>query len=259
MTALKVLETNILHASDVIYWVDGTTASSEDNMLRLLRPLIVKIKTGPSDLQILNAAGKTALWRRSDGIMVDGMADESDKAFPAASPYDLTGTAYDPEGRYNPRTFSISAGAAGGHTLVLLPSPFGASLGKAGGLIGTLRWNGSQDPVPWAILSLEVTTDLGAPLVFRSQADGSGDFKLSMKQLPPLPEGIDHYAAVLTIEALADADADMPIDPDELLSMTLGDLETADTFSTGLDLQVVPGEIRLLRSLNKDYLSVKPN
>ena len=26
MAAIKVLETNVLHASDVLYWLDGTTA-----------------------------------------------------------------------------------------------------------------------------------------------------------------------------------------------------------------------------------------
>lgn len=259
MTELKVLETIIIHASDVIYWVDGTTASNEEVMERLSRPVAVQLTARPSDLQMLHGNGKTAFWRRSDGLIVDGLADEADKAFPPTVPYTLAGSVSDPERRYNPRLFSITAGAAAGHRIVLYPSPLGARFSKAGGLKGTLRWSGTETIVPWALLTLEVEIALDTSMIFRTQADDRGDFLLSVKGLPPLPEGIDHYDAELTVAAPTASATHAPTDPADLTAASLGSLDSEDAFETGIALQIVFGEIRLLQTLNKEFLSVQPN
>ena len=67
MKALTIFETNLIHASDVIYWVDGATASDPEEMERLTSPVALRLETRPLDLELLHTKGKTALWRRSGG------------------------------------------------------------------------------------------------------------------------------------------------------------------------------------------------
>jgi len=259
MRPLTIFETNLIHASDVIYWVDGTTASDPARMERLTTPVVLRLDTRPFDLQLLHTKGKTALWRRSGGRVVDGTATEVDKALPAAAPYGLAGSVYEPEGRYNPRLFNITAGGAGGHRIVLYPSPLGSCFSKAGGLNGTLRWSTTEFPVPWAVLTLVVTTALAVPLVFRTQADQWGDFMLSLKRLPPLPEGIDHYDAVLTLSAPTVGAGAVPVDPADLTAARLGSPDSAGTFADSIALTIVFGEIRLLQTFDRDFLAVQPS
>ena len=165
----------------------------------------------------------------------------------------------DPKGLYNPRIFSVTAGAADGHRIVLYPTPLGARLSKAGGLKGTLRWDGTETVVPWAILTLQVTNTLGAPMIFRAQSSDRGDFILPLKRLPPLPEGIDHYDAELTIAAPATDAVSDPMDPGDLSPTLLGSLESADTFTASINMEILFGEIRLLQTLSKRFLSVQPS
>jgi hypothetical protein len=260
MTATMILETNIIHASDVIYWMDGSTADDEEIMQRLSQPLAVQLTDRPADLQILQGNGKTAFWRRTDGTMVNGLADETDKAFPVTAAYSLAGCVEDSKGYYNPRNFSITAGGAAGHRIVLYPSPFGTRFSKAGGLTGTLRWSATETQVPWAILTLQVTTSLDTTMVFRAQADARGDFLLPLKRLPPMPEGVTHYDAELALTAPGPAATTEPLNPaDDLTAALLGSPESVETFTAAINLEIVFGEIRSIHTLNKDFLSVQPS
>lgn len=259
MTSVNVLETNILHASDVIYWLDGSSAENAADMLRLMTPLQVRLSTRPTDLQVVNGTGKTAFLRRPTQPMVAGVAGAADKQFPVTATYPIAGVVADDAGRFVPRRFSIDAGNGVGHGVVVYPSPLGTRFGTAGGLIGTLRFDGSGLPVPWALLTLTVTIAVATTMTFRTQADAKGDFMLSVQRLPPLPEGIDHYDAELSIAALETATADTPIDPADLVAMQLGELDSDDSFSTPIGLNVVPGEIRLIRSSSRDHLAVQPS
>ncbi len=267
MSEIRIRETNVLHAADVIYWLDGGTATANADMSRLSRTVSLELTTRPVDLQLAHRAGRTALWRRPTGPMIDGKATENDKKFPSPAPtFTVAGTVRDPEGYYNPRAFSVVAGTTGahelswypnGHMVVLYPTPFGTRLNN-GGLNGTLRWITTETVVPWAILKLTVTISPGVTMDFFAQANDEGDFILSLNRLPLLPESIDHYSATLGIRALASASPQTPIDPDTLVSMTLGDPASA-AFSAGIALQVVPGEMRSMRSFEKDFLTVQPS
>ncbi|HED40829.1 MAG TPA: carboxypeptidase regulatory-like domain-containing protein [Chromatiales bacterium] len=259
MNTLKILETNILHASDVIYWLDGTSAENQVDMMRLPYAIELSLSVRPTNLQLMHTAGKTALWRRPTESMINGIASEADLAFPVSATYPLAGSVLDLNGRYNPRTFSLTAGNLGRQVVELYPSPYGTRFGVSGGLTGTLRFSTNSNSVPWALLTLEVATGLSGTLTFRAQADAKGDFGLSMTRLPPLPEGVDFYNAELRVAALSTADADTPLDPADLLSMKLGELDNDNTFSNPIGLTVVPGEIKLIRSMNKDHLAVQPS
>lgn len=265
MTTVNVLETNVLHASDVIYWLDGSTAETPADMLRISMPLDVRLSVKPGDLKMVNGVGRTALLRRPVTPIIDGAASPAQKARPQETPFAVAGTVSDPNGRFIPRTFSFSAGNAAGHPLVLYPSPAGVRFSPAGGLIGSLRFNGSGHAAAWALLTLTVTTALGATLIFRGQADGRGDFMLPLNRLPPLPEGIDNYSATLAVSALSGAHANTPIDPAMLQAVELGSLGAEDDppgdliFSNPIGLNVVPGEIRVIRSASRDHITVQPS
>lgn len=259
MRQVKVMETNILHASDVIYWLDGSSGETLAEMLRIPDVLDLQLTQRPRDLKVVHGAGKTALLRRPTNEIIAGVASDSDKQMPAEPAYPVSGVISDKAGRYIPRRFSISAGNAAGHALVAYPSPLGTRLGPAGGLIGTLRFSTTGDPVPWGLISLNVTTAIGTTLTFRCQATGRGDFILSLQRLPPLPEGVDHYTAELTVHALTTAREETPIDPAALTVMNVGQLDSDNTYSNPIGLNVVPGEIRLIRSSNRDHLAVQPS
>ena len=258
MKAIKVLETNILYASDVIYWLDGSSAAQEADMQRLNTAVTMQLDNRPADLQCLQTPGKTALWRRSAGKTVSGQVSDVDKQRPVEAAYAIAGVVADNQRRYNPRRFEIQAGNAVGHALLLYPTPFGTRLGRGGGLRGTLRFDGGNLPAVWALLTLTVSLGAGGNLVCRGQADANGDFMLAMHRLPPLPEGVDQYSATLTVAASTLASADLPLDPADLQPMELG-ASNANSFSPALALSVVPGELSLIRSFNRDHLAVQPN
>lgn len=259
MKAVQVLETNILHASDVLWWLDGSSGETPATMLRIPVALALQLNTKPRDLQVVHSAGKTALLRRPTTDMISGVASAGDKQRPVEPVFNVAGSVSDDAGRYIPRTFSISAGNGVGHAIVLYPSPLGCKFGPAGGLQGCVRFNGSGKPACWALLTLTVTTALGATLTFRGQANGAGDFMLPLNRLPPLPEGISHYSAELRVAALVSATADTPLDPSTLVAMNPGSLSVDNTFSSPIGLNVVPGEIRTIRSSNRDHLAVQPS
>ena len=264
MTTVKVLETNVLHSSDVIYWLDGSTAEAQASMLRINVPLDLQFTTRPGDLKMVNGVGKTALLRRPTTEIINGIATPAQREKPAEVAYPVAGVVSDPGGRFIPRSFSISAGNANGHALVLYPSPLGVRFSPAGGLIGSVRFDGGNNAT-WALLTLTVTTALGGTLIFRGQANGSGDFLLPLNRLPPLPEGIEHYVATLEISALVAASATTPVDPADLTVVEVGSLGAQDDppanliFSNPIGLNVVPGEIRVIRSASRDHLAVQPS
>lgn len=257
MSPIRVLESNILHASEVIYWLDGSSAEELAQMARLPVALTIDLSARPGDLHWLNGIGQTAFWRRPIDSFVDGRASEAQKTRPAAAAFDLAGTVRCPDGRYNPRAFAIQTGDASGIGVPLYPTPLGTRFGSAGGFIGCVRFNGTAAPVPWALLTLSVDV-LGQTYIFRAQSDGHGDFHLALQRLPPLPEGVTRYDAELHIRALPGASAATPLDPADLVAMDLGALEQADTFLSPLTFSVVPGEIRPLRSAERDHLAVQP-
>jgi len=257
--SVKVLESNVLHAGDVVYWLDGTSAEHEAEMRRVVSELDIEFTARPRGLNVLRKAGQLAVWRRPDDEagMVPGLADEAARARPAMPPLRLAGIVRDLAGRYNPRAFDLTLGSGAGHALRLYPTPGATRIPKAGALLGTLRLAGGQVPVAWALLSLAVAVS-GNTLTFSAQADGNGDFVIALRRLPPLPESVSAYDAVLTIKADLAAHADLPIDPAAARAALAIGRPDADAFHSSLALSVTPGEVRLLRSFDKNHLAVQP-
>lgn len=257
---MKVLETNILQASDVIYWLDGSSHTSTEKMQRLAHPLHIQISQSPKDLTVINHTGKTALLRKPSDNIVEGNATEAQRAFVAGDTYSLSGQVRDPKGFFNPRLFSLAAGAGNGHELVLYPTPMGTRLTAVGAMLASLRWQADASAVAWAMAELTVTiAGISQPQVYRAQADHRGELIIPWPKLPPLPEGETHYNAALSIQALPSATVDEPIDLSTLVAAELESTTTEDAFSHSIGLQLVPGERLVLRSANKGHLTVQPN
>lgn len=268
----RVVETVVLHASDVIFWLDASSDSSPDNLQRVDRPLNVEIDRsvpGVENIEVLHKPGKTAVWRNGFAEIYPQVTPGqpagpravrptgSQRIRPTEPTFSISGTVSDPSGRYNPRVFSVSLGNAAGPVVSLFPTPVGTQL-LSGGLIGTLRLASTGEPLPWAVLRLSVTLIGGATAEFQAQTDQHGDFMLSVTRLPPLPASVSAYAATLNVRGLATASAETPLDPATLTPMEFAALDLAATFAEQLPLQIVPGAVTLLRSFEQRHLTVQP-
>jgi hypothetical protein len=256
-TRVRVLETVVLHATDAIFWLNGTTAESEDKMRRIERPLLIEFTERPGDLKFLNAAGRTAFWRDRDGAVINGVATEAQRSRPAIGPFTVAGVVHDAERRYNPRAFSLSIGSAQGHAVVLYPSPAGTEWPAAGGLKGALRVAGTGRPLPWAVLELEVELSSTDTMTFRAQSSRTGDFSLVVPRLPPLPESVEAYEATLRVRADLDADAETPVNIDDLEPVEIESQTAANEFEDEIGLLVRPGEAQRVNSFGKTFLTVQ--
>ena len=254
---VQVLETNVLHASDVIYWLDGSSADNTAEMQRVGAPLDIRFSARPAGLSVLSTPGKTALWRRSEGEFIEGRATEAQRARPPQASFAITGEAWDYSRRFNPVRFDLSAGAGNGLPVVMYPSTFGAVRPAGGVIFGSLRVDGTEAPVIWGMLELVITVSVSESLTVRAQTDAKGDFVLSLKRLPPLPESITEYLAQLTLTAgLANAEDNAP-DLSTYVAMELESLDTEGDFVASLPLTVRPGERARLNSAGKSYLAAQ--
>jgi hypothetical protein len=256
-TSVRVLETNILHASDVIYWLDGTSAEDEADMQRIQRPLEVAFTEKPRSIQVLQGAGKTALWRTPEEPMIEGRATEVERARPAQADFVVAGRVRDTSGRFNPRRFERTLGDGTGAVVVLYPSLPGTASAVGGSLFGAVRWADTERALPWALLELVVEVSTNNTLTFRAQANAKGDFKMALTRLPPLPESASEYTADLRILAGDTANAEEPSDPDTFTEVELESTSAGDAFATTLPLTIRAGEIKRINSFNKTYIAAQ--
>ena len=259
MRSVNVFESTILHASDQIFWLDGSTEETTEKMRRITNPLQLELTQSPRDLSIRHGSGKTVFWRQSQSSIVDQKPDEADKTFTSPGTYALAGKITDPAGRYLPRIFSVTAGDAppAGHALLLYPAPVAVSFNRGGGVRMTLARDSDDTPLPWAIVTATITIPGLGSQTYKGQADKNGDLLMPFLRLPPLPEGVDDYSATLSIEGLNDATPDTPVNPDDFVTMRLGRLDHSN-FSQSIGFEVVPGDISTLRSDGRNFLAVKP-
>ena len=260
---VRVLETNVLHASDVIYWLDATSAELEADMNRINHPLAVSFSEKPRRIKVLNSVGKMALWESPteghtpDEAMIDGYATEVQRTRPVLNNFNVVGEVQDPAGRYNPSAFSATLGSGNGVSVLLYPTVVATRRPPAGIAQGHLQF-ASGEGVAWGLIELEVTVALNETITFRAQADGKGDFVMALSRLPPLPESVTEYAAVLRLSADAAASADSIPNPNSFAVMELESATVTDDFQTDFVFNIRPGEITRINSFNKDHLAIQP-
>lgn len=255
--SVRVLETNVLHASDVIYWLNGASAENEADMQRIPYQLQVRFTQKPRDVNVLHGSGRTALWRNPEQPMIAGRATEAERTRPAMLDFTVAGEVHDPFGRFNPGLFSVTLGAGNGVAVVLYPSLLGTGTVLAGVLQGSLQFAGSGLPAAWALLELEVALTGSETLTFRAQADAHGDFRLALRRLPPLPESITAYTGLLRVTADVDASGSTVPDIGTFVAMDVESSTSVGDFLAQLNVQIQPGETIRVNSFNKNHLSIQ--
>jgi len=251
---VQVLETNVLHAADVIYWLNGSSAENAADMQRLDLPLQLRVSEKPRDAKILNGAGKTAILRKPSIDMVIGEASEADKTRPALPAFSLVGEAWDNNRRFNPARFNLNLGAGNGEQVVLYPSPLGTRVPPGGSVFGALHLDGGNNPLIWALLELTVSISSEEDQVYRAQCDAKGDFTIALNRLPPLPESISSYNAVLRASGSTTTNASVAPDTSSYAALQL-QAASNSSFNTEYALTVIPGQRLRLNSSGKDYLA----
>jgi len=252
--AVRVLETNILHAADVIYWLDGSTAENHTDMQRVDSLLHLRITQKPRDAKILNSAGKTTVLRKPSLNMVSGRAQDADKQRPALLPFTLAGEARDVQRRYNPSLINVSLGSGNGQSIVVYPSPLGTRILNGGSLYGALRLNNTTTPLIWALLELTIELNSDSSQIYRAQSDGKGDFVFALNRLPPLPESISSYSATLRVTGNTTNSASAAPDTATYSAFQLQSASNS-SFNAEYALTVIPGQRLRINSDGKDYLA----
>lgn len=255
---VRALETNVLHASDVLYWLDATSAATMEEMDRVPHAMQIRFTEKPSDVRVLNSVGRTALWRIPTEPMVQGYATEAQRTRQAEANYIVAGEVRDSSGRFNPRTFSANVGAGSGVGIELFPTLARTKIPAAGAIHGHIQFVSDDSPAAWALLELEVTVAVNESLTFRAQADKAGDFVLTLNQLPPLPESITEYVAVLRVDGNTNLDADTIPNHANFVAMEMESTTAADDFQSDLTLTIRPGENARINSINKNHIAIQP-
>lgn len=290
---LKPLYRAIFPATNILQWLDGSSAAEHADMAPVLRRLQVVLDDPsaehpappPADLKILFREGGFAFWQTGDAReVVEDRAGEADYLLAPRPAYRLRGTVSDPRDDYSPRRFDVEvpaiaapspAARAAIDNVVLYPTPKGARPGPGGAIRGTLRWQAGPGEtrgarVPWALV--EVTLAADSSVVFRALSDRNGDFVLAMPRLPAVSEGIPTQAVELAVRATAAADPEVwPSDPEGQPALDIGELKleypdeapTADPspdpipFSDQPGLAVQPGKTGLIRTVQHDHVVIQ--
>ncbi|HWV14440.1 MAG TPA: hypothetical protein VN030_03330 [Cellvibrio sp.] len=256
-THVRVLETNILHASDVIYWLDASSANTVAAMSRIEHFLELNITQKPAAIKFLNAVGKTAFWMTPTQPMIAGVTTDAQRQRPAVAPFVIAGTVVDHTGRFNPAAFSLSLGSGNGSAVTLFPAAAAVRLSAGGAVQGHIAFAADEAPLVWGLLTLTVTVGLAETIQFRAQTDAKGDFVMPLKRLPPLPLSATEYSAELRIDGLAGASATVPINVADLETLELESSSVQNDFANIIPLTIRPGEIKRITSFNKTFIAVR--
>jgi hypothetical protein len=264
---IRVEETLIRQASDVIRWLDATGRVGQENPVSNPLHVVLAADIGVPGLSLLHKPGSSVVWRsqRADAerlvrTVAPGRASEAQMQRPAESPYLLKGTVSDPSGIYNPRAFSKNCGNNSYPQIALYRSVPATRLSQNKSLQGVLRFQqqvGETQPIPasWAVVSLQVNlSSTGDSFSFNAQADSSGYFQIPLNRLAVamLDSG---FSAAFSVKADKSQSGSLFPDPDLMADVQVaiaGSGVFADTSNViaeqknhGLKLGFVAGETQV--------------
>ena len=109
----------------------------------------------------------------------------------------------------------------------------------------------------WAIIELVINVSLSETLTLHAQTDAKGDFVMSLKRLPPLPNNISAFPAILSVTAGLSNTPDTAPDLTGYVALDIESSANAGQFATSYPMTLVPGERTRVNSLSKNYLAVQ--
>ena len=258
------VETTFRHASDWIEWTDATGREGERRRPVSPERLSVELSLAPADLRVVHWGSSTKLWReRLEGSFgVQAGAFDAKLISPAPTAlYDVAGVLNDPSGIFLPRLFNLQVGRGNGHAVALYRSPLGTTLVSGGGVRGSILF-ADGSPASWALVRIQVTPSVGAPLDFRTQADAVGDFLLPMDRVPALTKDAPSptYGAKLRVFAIPNTGRDSPVNPDTLPQVKVATGVNGagkPTFAQLLTFALTPGILTPLHSPGFGHLTIQ--
>lgn len=244
---IRLKETLIRQASDVIRWVDATGRTGQESPV--INPLHIALADDMDvkDLSFLHKPGVSIIWRSklSGNTQLQRSIDskpltEADKQRPTETVYQLKGTVIDPAGEFNPRAFEKNCGNNSYPQIALYRSVVGTRLSQNKALQGILRYQKQPDetsaqPAAWALVSLQVNlSTTGDRFDFNAQADANGYFQLPVTRLSlaMLTSGL---SAVFSVKANRAQSAQAFPDPDQMTDMQMA-IEDGLVFTDTLDV-----------------------
>lgn len=264
---IRVKETLIRQASDVICWLDAT--GREGQSAPVLNNLLVELDQDlpVKGLSLLHKPGCSIIWRSqlSDNQQLQrsidsGRATEEQKQRPLEVSYLLKGTVSDPSGTFNPRVFQKNCGNNSYPQIALYRSPDGTRLSQHKALQGLLRYQKQADeimakPASWALVSLQVNlSSTGDSFIFNAQADSQGYFRLPLTRLSLTMLSMG-FTASLTVKADKTQSGSVFPDPDQMTAMQIA-LADSNIFAAGINVLAEQKQHRLILGFVPDETGV---
>jgi len=159
-------------------------------------------------------------------------------------PLTIAGVVRTVDGRFHPRRFRETLSPATPNYVPLRRSLQATTVGEAGAVILTLRWD-TGAPASWSVVLLSCVRN-GVTLGFCGQADRHGDVIIPLTALPPLAPGQGNDSMIVRVNAdFAQAGADAA-DPDALAAASFS---TGAGFASQHSVTIVRGTITKGRDL----------
>ncbi len=254
--SVKVSETLIDHCLDVFYWIDQGSHELATNRTRINRHLIETFIAivPPTAIKSLSKSGACAVWLKNSGTFVEGIANDADVQFPAPPNLTITIEVIDPLQQFLPRRAQKQMGSGDGIAIGLFKAPHHINFNSQGGIYGQIK-NQNGDVIPWAVINLQVEIVTSSFVNFSAQTNHLGEFRLSLKRLPPLPESVNSYSAALSVKANVNAGPSTYEDFENLPDVNVRQPDS-NSFSSTYDLQLVPGETKSISSFEQNHLTI---
>lgn len=246
---IRVKETVIRHASDVIQWLEGTGLDGQQ--VPVSTPLLIALdeKQAVPGLTLLHKRGHSVVWRSQQTgtdtlqqLVETGRAGIEQRQRPPEAGYQIKGSISDPAGRFNPRTFTKACGNNSYPSVFLYRTPAATRLSQQKQLQGVLQFQklpaeAEAKPASWALVKLDVTVSAtGDNFIFNAQADRHGYFRIPLTRLSStiLPAGL---AGVFSVKAdKTQSGLEIP-DPDVMQAVEINEPDTAN-FALSLNIDI---------------------
>lgn len=244
---IRLKETLIRQASDVIRWVDATGRAGQESPVVNPLHIVLADDMDVKDLSFLHKPGASVIWRSKlagdtelQRTIDSNPLTETDKQRPTEIGYQLKGTVIDPAGVFNPRAFEKNCGNNSYPQIALYRSVVGTRLSQNKSLQGILRYQKqpeeiSAQPAAWALVSLQVNlSSTGDRFDFNAQADANGYFQLPVTRLS-LAMLTSGFGAVFSVKANKTQSAQAFPNPDQMTDMQIA-VEDELVFTDTLDV-----------------------
>jgi hypothetical protein len=248
---IRVKETLIRHASDVIQWLEGT--GLDDQQVPVMTPLQIELDKQQEipGISLLHKGGHSIIWRNQQTgpdplqqLIETGRASEQQRQRPAELSYQLKGSIIDPAGHFNPRLFAKTCGNNSYPAVKLYRTPMATRLSQQKQLQGVLQFQKlpsetEAKSASWALVKLAVSVSAtGDNFIFKAQADRNGYFRIPLTRLASsmLSSG---FSALFSVKAdKAQSEREIP----DLEAMMDVEINEAGTSNFALNHNVIATE-----------------